>query len=137
MRTLTDVYDTMASKDVELEKQASEIIKQAEEEDAAGRITARAFADELSKLAEVSEYKPTKPAAGGFASGAANRQGGTIPSGGFGTSGGGAATGAGFGAGQAKRKQPRPPVKDAGAAGSGMASNSAPKPFVPSGKAPF
>lgn len=52
MRTLTEVYEKVASQDVELEKQAAELVKQAEEEDAAGRIMARGFADELSKLAE-------------------------------------------------------------------------------------
>lgn len=51
MQSLQDVYNQIASQDAELEKQASELIKQAEEEDAAGRITARGFADELSKLA--------------------------------------------------------------------------------------
>lgn len=51
MQSLQDVYNQIASQDVELEKRAGELLKQAEEEDAAGRITARGFADELAKLA--------------------------------------------------------------------------------------
>ncbi len=51
MQSLTDVYNTVASRDADLEKQAAELYKQAEEEDAAGRIMARGFADELNKLA--------------------------------------------------------------------------------------
>lgn len=50
--TLTDVYNQLIlPKQAELEKQAAEMIKQAEEEDAAGRIMARGFADELNKRA--------------------------------------------------------------------------------------
>lgn len=50
-QNLTDVYNQIAHADVEiLEKQAAQI-KVAEEEDAAGRIMARGFADELQKLA--------------------------------------------------------------------------------------
>lgn len=52
MRSLTDVYNKVASQDAELEKQAAVLIKQAEEEDAAGRIMARGFADELNKIAQ-------------------------------------------------------------------------------------
>lgn len=49
--SLTDVYNQISDHDaVYLEKQA-EAIKVAEEEDAAGRIMARGFADELHKLA--------------------------------------------------------------------------------------
>lgn len=52
MKNLTDVYNQVASHDAELEKQAAQMIKQAEEEDAAGRIMARGFADELNKIAQ-------------------------------------------------------------------------------------
>jgi hypothetical protein len=60
MRSLTEVYNQLDSKDAELEKQAAEIIKIGEEEDAAGRIMARGFADELHKLADAygSGYDP-------------------------------------------------------------------------------
>jgi len=52
MNTLTDLYNqAIVPMDVELEKQATELVKQAEEEDAAGRIMARGFADEMNKLA--------------------------------------------------------------------------------------
>ena len=58
MSSLTDIYNDISSHDVAyLEKQAAQLQKtadlekQAEEEDAAGRITARGFADELNKLA--------------------------------------------------------------------------------------
>lgn len=53
MNTLTDLYNqAIVPMDEELEKQAAELVKQAEEEDAAGRIMARGFADELHKLAQ-------------------------------------------------------------------------------------
>ena len=52
MDTLTDVYNQFSSIDEQLEKQASKMVKQAEEEEFAGRIMARGFADEMSKLAE-------------------------------------------------------------------------------------
>lgn len=59
MNSLTDVYETISAADAELlEKQAAHI-KQAEEEDAAGRIMARGFMDELHKLAQ-------EPAVQGF-----------------------------------------------------------------------
>jgi len=51
MDNLTDVYNQFSAIDDELEKQASEMVKQAEEEEFAGRIMARGFADELNKLA--------------------------------------------------------------------------------------
>jgi len=51
MESLTELYDqALVPMDNELEKQAEEMWKQAEEEDAAGRIMARGFADELNKL---------------------------------------------------------------------------------------
>lgn len=58
MNSLTELYQHLSAGDAEiLEKQAA-MIKQAEEEDAAGRIMARGFADELSKLAEVAKKAP-------------------------------------------------------------------------------
>jgi len=55
MQTLTEVYEKLASVDPtikeQLEQQATELEKTAEEEDAAGRIMARGFADELQKIA--------------------------------------------------------------------------------------
>lgn len=52
MESLTDLYNQLiVPQDEELEKQAGEMLKVAEEEDAAGRIMARGFADELNKLA--------------------------------------------------------------------------------------
>jgi len=51
MSNLTDVYNQLSAADaVYLEKHAAQV-KIAEEEDAAGRIMARGFADELTKLA--------------------------------------------------------------------------------------
>jgi hypothetical protein len=52
MDSLTELYnEQILPLDEEIEKQASEMWKQAEEEDAAGRIMARGFADEMDKLA--------------------------------------------------------------------------------------
>lgn len=50
MESLTDIYAQLSAQDNELQKQAEELQKQAEEEDAAGRIMARGFADELNNL---------------------------------------------------------------------------------------
>ena len=56
MNTLTDLYNQqLVPLDQELEKQASVMVKQAEEEEFAGRIMARGFADELNKLAAVKD----------------------------------------------------------------------------------
>ncbi len=49
--SLSELYEQMAYADLELEKEAGEMDKLAAEEDAAGRITARGFMDELTKLA--------------------------------------------------------------------------------------
>nr|MBP9824082.1 hypothetical protein [Thermoanaerobaculia bacterium] len=67
MRSLTEVHQAISSKDAELEKQAAVLIKQAEEEDAAGRIMARGFADELHKLADAvgTGYNPLAGGRGG------------------------------------------------------------------------
>lgn len=52
MESLTDLYNQqIIPLDEELEKQATEMVKQAEEEEYAGRIMARGFADELNKIA--------------------------------------------------------------------------------------
>jgi len=60
MDSLTQLYnEALLPLDAELEKQASELVKQAEEEDAAGRIMARGFADELQKLAGGPFKRPT------------------------------------------------------------------------------
>jgi hypothetical protein len=86
MQSLTDVYNHVASKDAELEKQAAELIKEAEEQDAAGRIMARGFADELAKLA--GGYEPGNEFSGGPKGGAFKPQGlGTAKSGPVQTSG--------------------------------------------------
>lgn len=50
--SLLDVYNQISSHDAELLEKQAAAIKQAEEEDAAGRIMARGFADELNKLAQ-------------------------------------------------------------------------------------
>jgi len=56
--SLTDIHNQLSAADqVYLEKHAEQI-KIAEEEDAAGRIMARGFADELTKLAEPAQ-RPT------------------------------------------------------------------------------
>lgn len=49
--SLADLYEVMASNDEEMSKEASELEKIAAEENAAGRIMARGFMDELNKLA--------------------------------------------------------------------------------------
>ena len=77
--TLTDIYNDINAQDaVYLEKRAEEI-KVAEEEDAAGRITARGFADELHKLAQGPAPAPQLPAQAKPAQ--ADRK---LPTGGFG-----------------------------------------------------
>ena len=49
---LTDVHARLVAADKPLMDKTASLRKQAEEEDAAGRIMARGFADELRKLAE-------------------------------------------------------------------------------------
>lgn len=62
MNTLKELYDNaILPADAELEKKAAELYKEAEEEEAAGRIMARGFANELKKLAE-GQTVPPKPA---------------------------------------------------------------------------
>ena len=52
MNPLTELYNQqIVPLDDELEKEAAVMVKQAEEEEFAGRIMARGFADELNKLA--------------------------------------------------------------------------------------
>jgi len=74
MRSLTEVHQKIAAQDVELEKQAAQMFKEAEEHDAAGRIMARGFADELHKLAE-QQFALSSPAQQGANSGFANTPG--------------------------------------------------------------
>jgi hypothetical protein len=50
MQSLTEICDSLNARDAELEKQAAELTKLAQEEEAAGRIMARGFADELNGL---------------------------------------------------------------------------------------
>ena len=61
MNNLTDVLEKLSSVDVVKQARQSEMTKQAEEEDAAGRIMARGFADELQKIAQDSDVKVTEP----------------------------------------------------------------------------
>jgi hypothetical protein len=69
MKNLTDIHNQLSAADqVYLEKRAEQI-KIAEEEDAAGRIMARGFADELQKLAggyNTAETFNTGPKGGSF-----------------------------------------------------------------------
>ena len=58
MNSLTDVYDTISAADADLLEKQAEAIKVAEEEDAAGRIMARGFMDELHKLAQPMAFPP-------------------------------------------------------------------------------
>lgn len=51
--SLAEFLNEMEAADEELTKEAAELEKQAAEEDAAGRIMARGFMDELNKLAQV------------------------------------------------------------------------------------
>lgn len=150
MKSLTDVYNQVASKDEELEKQAAELVKQAEEEDAAGRIMARGFADELHKLA--GEEDPTAGINYGPKGGQFKGPGGSVASGGYSTGGG--KTGANFDPFKSRGSQPQqaaslaggtsktvvgaPPAKPATkpaaqpkpAAGPMVAANTQPKPKV-------
>lgn len=53
MKSIREIYDNLSAKDAEyLEKHAA-AIKVAEEEDAAGRIMARGFADEACRVAKL------------------------------------------------------------------------------------
>lgn len=58
--SLVDVLNQLEYVDGEMEKEASEMEKIAAEEEAAGRITARGFMDELNKLAAGMTFKPQK-----------------------------------------------------------------------------
>ena len=55
---LTELYNQIADSDEELQKEAAEQEKLAAEEEAAGRITARGFMDELQKLAAPATRAP-------------------------------------------------------------------------------
>lgn len=61
--SLADMYEKIASYDEEIEEQYEELTdteKTAAEYDAAGRIMARGFMDELDKLAQMPPTGPTK-----------------------------------------------------------------------------
>nr|NIR12959.1 hypothetical protein [Desulfobacterales bacterium] len=58
--SLVDVLNQLETADEEMEKEAQEHEKIAAEEEAAGRITARGFMDELNKLAQAMQFKPEK-----------------------------------------------------------------------------
>ena len=53
MRTLVDIHEKLGAADVVLEEHHGVEMEKQAEEDAAGRIMARGFADELNKLAEL------------------------------------------------------------------------------------
>ncbi len=57
--SLSNFYSKMTAGEYELEKEAHELEKLAAEEEAAGRITARGFMDELYKLANQPANTPT------------------------------------------------------------------------------
>jgi hypothetical protein len=57
--SLADLYNAMEANDHEMVKEAEELEKIAAEEEAAGRIMARGFMDELNKLAQ--ELEASKP----------------------------------------------------------------------------
>ena len=56
--SLADLYAVMEQTDQEMVKEAEEFEKIAAEEEAAGRIMARGFMDELNKLGEDMKFKP-------------------------------------------------------------------------------
>lgn len=152
-QSLTDVYNQVASKDVELEKQAAEMIKEAEEQDAAGRIMARGFADELAQLSKLAApYSPmgtfdTQKRTGG------PKPQGSVPSGGYQTGGGntganydpfskkrgaGAANAASMAGGGSANPVGAPPAKPAGGGGQSAAKPRIPKspPLAAAGGSP-
>lgn len=152
MRNLTDIHNQLSATDrVYLEKRAEQI-KIAEEEDAAGRIMARGFADELTKLAG-----PYTPSSEGPFAGAANPKtnfgkdvGGIVPSKPGFDLGGAGKSGQGYAMGGAQKRKGTANQQAASAAGGGsqgglkgappmgrLASNqpnaAAPKPAAPVG----
>ncbi|MHC4644907.1 MAG: hypothetical protein ACYTBJ_05365 [Planctomycetota bacterium] len=63
--SLAALFEQMEFGDQEMAKEAEDQVKLAAEEDAAGRIMARGFMDELNKLAQKSPYAPRQqPTAG-------------------------------------------------------------------------
>lgn len=59
--SLVDVLSQLEATDYEMEKEATEHEKFAAEQEAAGRIMARGFMDELNKLAQAGmQFKPQK-----------------------------------------------------------------------------
>ena len=83
MSTLTDIYNQISAQDAELLEKQAEVIKEAEEHDAAGRIMARGFADELHKIAQGNDAMQWPRAAKGV-----GVAGGTIKTGPYRTGGG-------------------------------------------------
>jgi len=138
MRNLTDIHNQLSAADqVYLEKHAEQI-KIAEEEDAAGRIMARGFADELTKLAGPAKSPLTNTvpgSTGGFGSSSASIKapGGTVKSGPYKTGGG--ATGPAKPAAPAQRTPMVPPVNPNSAAnGGGGRASAVPKPKMGTGR---
>lgn len=56
--SLAEFLNEMEAYDDEMNKEAAELEKMAAEEEAAGRIMARGFMDELNKLAQDMKFKP-------------------------------------------------------------------------------
>lgn len=110
--SLTDVYNTLSARDQELEKEAAIELEKQAEEDAAGRIMARGFYDELQKLAESANFGDSSKQVG------SKGPGKTIKSKGYDTGGG--ATGPSFG-GTSRRqhKAPKAPKLKPGKFGGG------------------
>jgi hypothetical protein len=82
MITLTYIYNQISAQDAQLLEKQAEVLKIAEEHDAAGRIMARGFADELHKIAQGETPQWPRQAAG------VGSQGGTIKTGPYQTGGG-------------------------------------------------
>ena len=124
MESLTELYNSaILPMDEELEKQAAEMYKQAEEEDAAGRIMARGFADELNKLAQPGGAQmpgaAQAPAGGAKLPKPPPMPGGTVKTKPGFDLGGGGKTGPSTG-GAVGRTQRAPKVPNIGAAGKGQ-----------------
>jgi hypothetical protein len=58
MPSLTEIHEKLASFDNVISEENEELYKEAAEEEAAGRITARGFMDELQKLAAAAMGEP-------------------------------------------------------------------------------
>jgi hypothetical protein len=115
MSSLTDIYNRISAQDAGLLEKRAAIIKEAEEQDAAGRIMARGFADELHKIAQTF---------GGAPSGNIGGPAETIKSGPYRTGGTDTKTQGRMGEGPVvmsrKSKAPTPAFKSEGALASWM-----------------